>query len=141
MAANLGRPVRRILPILVLLSCGKTIATIPIGVIGGSGEVAVAAPPGSELGFAVHAASYSYSGRNHILLKSELVKAGRVVASQECQAFEFEGGAGTGCAATHQNSACSITVPPGGADAVRVSTRLESAGTVQVEGLEVRVKE
>lgn len=141
MGSNRGRPLQHIVPLLVLLACDKTIATIPIGSIGGSGEVPIAAPPGSELGFAVHAASYSYTGQNHILVKSELLKAGRVVATHECQGFEFEGGAGTGCGATHHSSACSITVPPEGADAVRVSTRLERSGDVQVEGLEVRVKQ
>lgn len=124
-----------------LLACGKTVATVKLTQIGASGETKIALPAGAEIGFAVHADKYSYSGENHVMVTAELLRAGAVVGTMTCAGFEFEGGAGAGCGATHQSSDCAMTVPGGGADAVRVSTRLENGNEASVEGLEVRVKQ
>lgn len=133
---------RRLLPFVLIgavLACGETVASIRLPGLGVAGDAPLAAPAGTWLGFAVHLDSYSYSGRNHVLVNAELLRGGAVVGSTQCRGFEFEGGAGSGCGATEHNSACGIAVPEGGIDAIRVTATLEAPNEVSLEGLEVRV--
>lgn len=129
------------LVVFALFGCGKTVATLSYRSIGTTEEVPLALAPGSDVKLAVHAGSYSYSGRNHIMLEAALLKGSAVVETMTCEGFEFEGGAGSGCKSTHYNSTCSMTVPAGGADTVRVGTRMENDNSATVEGLQVLVKQ
>ena len=124
-----------------LLACGKTVATVRLAGVGATGEARIALAAGADLGFAVHADKYSYSGPNHVMVHAELLRGGSVVQTMTCAGFELEGGAGSGCGATHQSAECSMTVPPGGADTVRVKTSLENDNELSIEGLEVRIKQ
>ncbi|MBX3210967.1 MAG: hypothetical protein KF850_02945 [Labilithrix sp.] len=127
--------------VFVLFACGKTVATLGYEHVGTVKETPLALPPGAKVRLAVRAESYSYFGRNHVMLDAELLKDGAVVAKMSCQGFEFEGGSGSGCKSTHYNSGCSITAPPGGADALRVGTRMENGNGASIEGLSVLVKQ
>jgi hypothetical protein len=123
-----------------LLACGKTVATIPIPSIGKAEQVALPMAGGSKIGFAVHAGKYTYSGSNGLGVEAELLKGGVVVAKHACIGFDFEGGAGSGCGATHYNSSCTMSVPPGGADTVRVNTHVDG-GSANFTGVEIRILE
>ena len=138
---------RALLPLLLLLavggptSCGELLTKVPLAGIGKTNEVAVSLPAGTPLEFPVTAASYSYSGAGYLLIDVELLRDRAVVARMTCRGFEFEGGAGAGCGVTHSNSDCALRVPAGGANGVRVGSRLENEGaTATFEGLAVEVR-
>ncbi|AKU95502.1 hypothetical protein AKJ09_02166 [Labilithrix luteola] len=125
--------------VAALLGCGKPIASIPFSSVGTTEQTAVALPAGATVSLAVHAAKHSYQGSNNVMLDAELLDRGTVVGRMTCEGFELEGMAGSGCSTTHYNSSCSMTAPASGADAIRVSTRLERPGSATFEGLEVRI--
>lgn len=127
--------------VFALLGCGKTVATLSYQSIGTTEEVPLALAEGTEVKLAVRAEKYSYSGRNHVILEAALLQGGAVVEKMSCEGFEFEGGAGSGCKSTHYNAACSMTVPKGGADTVRVGTRMENHNSATIEGLQVLVQQ
>ncbi len=118
----------------------KRLATIALAGIGASGESALSPRPGSTIHFAVYARSISYKGGDYILLDARLKKDGVEVATMSCRSFELEGW-GHESHVAKRGSDCAMKVPPGGASSIRVTTRLESAADVTVEGLEVRVVE
>ena len=141
----LGVP--RLLPLLALLvfgggwSCGKLVTSVPFSALGTTTEAAVQIAAGTRLTFPVYAKEYSYSGSGYLLIDVELVRDGAVVDRMSCRGFEFEGEAGGGCQTTHDNAECTMTVPAGGAQAVRVAARLERPATsARLDGLAVEVR-
>lgn len=122
------------------VSCGKEVGRVPVG-LGATETKEIALSAGAKVSFPVHAEKYSYSGRNYVLLHVELLQQDKVVATVDCRGFELEGGAGSGCGAMHQNSACSTEVPAGGADHVRVGASLEDPQSrAEFEGLAVGIR-
>jgi len=99
-------------------------------------------PAGKRLEFAVHADEYDYSGANYVLIEVTLLRAGVPVEKMACQGFELEGGAGCGSSATHANSSCTIRVPAGGSDAIRVIATLADKGNqASFKGLSVYIRD
>ncbi len=132
-------------PLLVVLAfgCTKTMATIklPKGV-GSTEQIAFNVAPNTSVSFGVHASKYSYSGGNAIMLDGELLKGGAVVARMSCEGFDLEGGAGSGCGATHYNSSCAMKAPASGADTIRIATRMQNPNSsATFEGVEIRVEQ
>lgn len=102
----------------------------------------LAFPAGKELSFPVHADGYDYSGGAYVLLDVTLLRGGVEVARMTCPGFELEGGAGCGSGATHLNGDCSLRVPPGGSDSIRVLATLgDQPVSASFEGLEVYVRD
>lgn len=127
--------------IAVLLGCGKTVGTLAYERVGTTQEIPLTLQGGAQVRFAVYAERYSYSGPNQVMLDAELLKGGAVVEKMSCAGWDNEGGSGGGCKTTHYNSDCTMTVPAGGADAVRVATRLKNDNEASFTGLQVLVKQ
>lgn len=127
--------------VAVLFGCGKTVGTLAYERVGTTQEIPLTLREGAHIQFAVYAERYSYSGPNRVMLDGELLRRGAVVAKMSCAGWDNEGGAGGGCKTTHYNSDCTMTVPAGGADAVRVATRLENDNEASFTGLQVLVKQ
>lgn len=125
-----------------LASCLEpTAGEIPIPSLDKPAEKPLAFPAGTELSFAVHADEYEYSGYNEVMLDVTLLRGGAPVGSMRCAGFELEGGAGCGSGATHLNSSCSMKVPAGGSEAVRVVASLRDKGnTAKFKGLSLYLR-
>lgn len=131
------------LALWALASClGPTAGTVILPGFDKPVEQPLVMAGGKELGFPVHADEYEYSGRNHILIEVTLLRAGATVGTMSCAGFEFEGGSGCGSSATHYNSGCSMKVPAGGSDTIRVVARVEDPESkVEVKGLQVYIRD
>ena len=126
-----------------LMSClGPTAGEVPLSGLDAPAEKAISFPEGKELDFAVHTESYDYSGANHVIIEVTLLRGGAPVEKMACKGFELEGGSGCGSSATHMNSSCSLKVPPGGSDAIRVVATLEhKSRKAKFEGLSVYIRD
>lgn len=127
----------------LLLSClGPTAGQVDLPGLDTPVEKKLSFAQGKELEFPVHAESYEYSGANYVVIDVTLLRGGAPVATMACQGFELEGGAGCGSSATHMNSGCSMKVPAGGSDAIRVVARLQNpASTAKFKGLSVYIRD
>ncbi|WP_437956002.1 hypothetical protein WME76_31670 [Sorangium sp. So ce119] len=127
----------------VLLSClGPTAGQVDLPGLDVPVEKAISFPAGKELEFPVHADRYEHSGGNHVRIEVTLLRGGAPVGAMACDGFELEGGAGCGSGATHMNSSCSMTVPAGGSDAIRVVARLaDRSNSASFEGLSVYIRD
>ncbi|WP_438015461.1 hypothetical protein WMF18_31950 [Sorangium sp. So ce315] len=105
-------------------------------------EKAIAFPAGKKLEFPVHADRYEHGGGNHVRIEVTLLRGGAPVGVMACNGFELEGGAGCGTSATHLSSACAMTVPAGGSDAIRAVARLANRNNAaSFEGLSVYIRD
>src|SRR5262245_37058473 len=121
-----GRVLVAIAGVVTFAAClGPTAGEVALPALDKSVEKPLGFAAGTELEFAVHVDDYEYSGANHILLDVTLLKSGNSVGTMHCAGVEFEGGAGCGSGATHLNSSCSMNVPAGGSDAIRIVASLE----------------
>jgi hypothetical protein len=130
----------------VLFGCGKTVGTLTYERVGATQEVPLTLKGGTQIHFAVYAERYSYRGRNQVMLDVELLKGGAVidvVDRMSCAGWTIRGKSksGGGCKTTRYNSDCTMTVPAGGADAVRVATRLMNGNEASFTGLQVLVRQ
>jgi hypothetical protein len=131
--------------VLFGVSCGKEVGRVRVD-LGKTATQSMALPEKARVLFPVHADSFSYKGRNYVMLKVELLRQDKVVGSLDCRAFHMDRDAGgAGCGGTAQlNTDCETEVPPGGADALRVSTHLETpehAAEFENLAVGVRIKE
>jgi hypothetical protein len=127
----------------VVASClGPTAGEVQLTGFDAPAEKQLAFPAGKELDFAVHVEGYKYSGANNILLDVTLLRGGAPVGNMSCAGFRVKGGSGCGSSATHLNSGCSMKVPPGGSDAIRVvATRESKSNSLTAEGLSVYIRD
>jgi hypothetical protein len=120
------------------MGCGSTVATLSYETIGTTKEASLVLSAGDAVGFSTHADRYSYDGTNAVMLDAELLKGGLVVERLTCRGFDLEDNSGSGTGST-RHLMCPMTAPAGGADTVRVGTRLENTSPATFEGFEVRV--
>ena len=128
--------------LLSALSCAKPLAEIETD-LGQTTSAPVALKAGTKLVFPVSTSWIDYDDALYILLHVELLSSEKVVSSMDCHGYWFStGGSTSGCGTGGTSTAadCKMVVPPGGADHVRVSTKV-TAGKASVEGLTVIVKE
>jgi hypothetical protein len=123
-------------------SClNPTVGQVDLPRLGAAFEKKLALPAGKALEFAVHAAEYENDGNNHVILDVTLLRRGAAVGHMSCRGFELEG-SGCGSGATHLNSDCAMTVPPGGSDTVKVIARLENPSNgASFKGLAVYIRD
>ncbi len=128
---------------LFALACGKSIARIPIGPLGESGETELDLPAGTKLLFALHEEGYSYESGGGVVIDAKFLKNGKKVGTFTCTPFLFKSGGGGGCGSTTAyNSECETTVPKQGADTIRVHVHsMADSPTVQMKGIEVDVRQ
>ncbi len=127
--------------LLSALSCTKPLAEIETE-LGQTTTVPLRLEQGTQLTFPVSTSWVDYDDALYILLHVELLSNQNVVASMNCHGYSFSRtrtrGCGTGKTSSFDD--CKVVVPPGGADHIRVSTKVD-AGEASVRGLTVLVKE
>jgi hypothetical protein len=126
---------------LLAAACGRKLATVKTE-LGSTSTQSLALEEGTRLQFPVSALFFTYDDAMYIELKVELLREQDVVASVDCRGFSFsrKRTVGAGNAKTVTARDCVLTVPEGGADAVRVSTQVDQ-GKASVKGLKVHVKQ
>jgi hypothetical protein len=121
---------------------GPTAGTVELAGLDKPAEKPLAFPAGKKLEFPVHAESYDYTGKNWVVIDVTLLRAGAKVATMSCKGFELEGDAGSGSSVTNSNSDCTLTVPPGGSDAIRaVATLQDKSGKASFQGLAIYIRD
>ncbi len=115
------------------------IATVSLPGLGQPGEQAVALGGGARIGFGMRADDFSYSGPDYVVIRVELLRDARPVATMRCRAFELEGDAGGGSGVTQYNSDCEMSVPAGGATAIRAVASQEGEGSLTLRGVTLPV--
>ncbi|MFO0603539.1 MAG: hypothetical protein U0324_10220 [Polyangiales bacterium] len=116
-----------------------TITTVALTGIGQPGEQAVALAGGTRIGFGMRAEDFSYAGPDYVVIRVELLREGRAVATMRCRTFELEGDVGSGSGVTQYNSDCQMGVPAGGATAIRAVASQEGEGTLRLSGVTLPV--
>jgi hypothetical protein len=128
-----------LLGLLALATCyGPEIARIELGDIGKSGESKVELKQGTRLEFGLTTDSYEYSGASSVLLDVVLLKDGAAVGDTSCESYRQKGGTGCGSGMSAYYG-CRMTVPAGGANTIRASTRLQGSGTMSFSNLAIKV--
>lgn len=122
-------------------ACTRPVAQVQTD-LGETTMVAATLRAGAALEFQVGTTWVSYEEASDILLTIELMRAGAVVSKVECRGYSFSNRSRSGCGTGHTTTSrdCDATVPAGGADGLRVSSRT-NAGRASVIGLTVSVLE
>lgn len=113
------------------------IATMPIPALDRPAEMPLALAPNAQVGFGMRAESFSYEGADYVTIRVELLRAGAVVATLRCHAFELEGISGSGTDVSMYNSDCQVRAPAAGADRVRITATQEGEGSLSMRGITV----
>lgn len=118
----------------------RKLARIPLTAVGATADAAIELPAGKQVLLGVVAASYSYQGRNSLVVDAQLLRGGLVVGHLTCQGFLLKGSGGSGTQASHYNSDCTTTAPERGVTSLRVTTHLsDPSGSTSFEGLGIEV--
>lgn len=112
-----------------------TIAAIALPGLDAPAERPLRLEAGARVGFGMTGDEIAYEGPDYVRVRVELLRAGSVIATMRCRAFELEGDGGDGGGQTHYNSDCQVTAPAGGSTAVRAVASKEGDGTLRVRGL------
>ena len=128
------------LAVFVLIACGKKVATVRVGRPPSTNDVKLEMPTGRAIAFDVYVDKHDRDGENELRLQVSLLKGGNVVATKECTGMRFSGRSTSGCQATSMHN-CPITAPEGGADTVRIETRIAATTRLVLDGVEVRIRE
>jgi len=118
----------------------EVLARLPVAQVGVPVEVR-ATLPGPKHTVAVAADVVKWSDGSCLMLDVEAFRGEARVAQYSCCGWRARrGGWGTAVLMYTSTSACRLNLPAGGADRVKVGTRLVHAGAITFEGLEIRVE-
>jgi hypothetical protein len=123
-----------------ILHPAEVLARLPIAQVGVPVEVR-ATMPGPKHTVAVAADVVRWSDGSCLMLDVEAFKGEARVAQYSCCGWRSRrGGWGSAVLAYKTTSACTLALPAGGADRVKVATRLTRPDGPKFEGLEVRIE-
>jgi hypothetical protein len=121
-----------------LAGCDDPIGKVPLAGLDQPGEATLTLPENKQLSFGILAEEWeSRGGTTRFTVEVDLLRDGQSVASRRCDGFQIKG-TRVG-SLDYQDSNCGLTVPTGGATAVRAKLRGGDNEPVKLEGLAIQV--